>query len=169
MVNSSQSFFSEALCYVCSQKEVVRCRSPWRHPHSICRRVTHNLREKREQLCSIFPTKLPWQISNRVLHSCWMIIVAGRQDQYSGVVCGREAGWRKGIIASSLYWVSLSLLVLCFLNTSPAQQQQAYRAGVKMINGLIFLQHLNVGNESSIIKVIHLHTPHHSSLNMLAP
>lgn len=114
----------------------------WRHPCSICRGVSHNLGRKKK-VCSIFPTKLPWQISNRVLHSCWMIIVAGCQNQYSGVICGSKAECHEEITTASLpLSLLLFLLMLCFLSLFPWKQYTPYnlmthRSGVKMTNGLI--------------------------------
>lgn len=72
---------------------------------------------EKKELCSIFPTKLPWQISNRVLHFCWMIIVAGCQDQYTG---GHL--WQPGFDGASFLSFAFPLHSLCFLDMTPARK-----------------------------------------------
>lgn len=59
--------------------------------HSACRRGQLQSDGGRKK-SPIFPTKLPWQVSNRVLHFCWMIIAPVHQRQYmgEGVITGRE-------------------------------------------------------------------------------
>lgn len=121
----------------------------YRHQHSICRGVSRNPLEKKEKLCSIFPTKLPWQISNRVLHSCWMIIVACCQDQSSGGHLWQRGWmlWRNyHCLPVPLPFFSL-LRLPCIHNTQPGRQlntiihlkQIMTHVQLKMINDLYLL------------------------------
>lgn len=69
--------------------------------HSVCRRG--QLQSARGEKSPIFPTKLPWQVSNRVLHFCWMIIVPIRQRQYTKGIRGGVGQWQRGRMVSSYF------------------------------------------------------------------
>lgn len=98
------------------------CSCSWRHQHSTCR-GGWSQSEGEKKKSSIFPTKLPWQISNRVLHSCWMIIVAGLPAPilWGSSVKERLNAVKEWTAASptqhTVYIYSFFSFLLCFLNT----------------------------------------------------
>lgn len=120
--------------------------------HSACRRGQLQS-DGGKKKSPIFPTKLPWQVSNRVLHFCWMIIVPVCQRQYT------EGGGRR--VGSSAAERENG-----FFSPLPSFALNSYRTAYWLRNGVVsqvwcgdgqwtYIHQILAGNECG--HVVHFH------------